>query len=874
MNIETLKANTAATVGRQNFIEISYLNAECVGDTRASVLLGTALKHQTVFHQVPRKTESRMRTLFQDVRYGIRQLIKMPGFTFTAVLSLALGIGATTAVFSVVYAILMDPYPYAAPDRMIHMRLLTPTGALRGFGVTGAQWQELRKSSVVEDTFLEDDWNLTITGDELPEDVQAVYFTSNGFAFFGVPPALGRGLQPSDAIDGQDPQPVVVLGYKFWQRHFNGDPSVIGKTIQMVRKNYTVVGVSGSRFAWGDGDVYLPLKVTQDPTRSYYAGIRLKPGVSHDKANAVLQPMIDEFARETPKHFPPDHLKLHVVGLNEDFVKQLGGTLYLLFGAVALLLMIGCGNVSILQLARATARGHEFAVRSAIGATRNRIIRQLLTESLLLSITGATLGILLAYKTVGIIVANLPEYSFPHEAAIRINLPVLFFSVAVAIGTGVLFGLWPALQLSRPQVSQVMQSNTRKTTKGVNGRRTHNALIGGQIALTLLMMAGAGAAIEGFVRLMHTDLGYDPHNIMSVGIPIHDGTYKTWPERAAYFEQLHAKVAEVPGVLVAAISSNATPPSNGRDTKFEILGRPAAQEQSFRFNMVSPEYFPALHVPLLQGRIWDQTENHRGAPMVVVNQTFAKRYFPAGDALGHSIKLPELKAQPPFLLTSPGSEDGLLIIGIVADKRDDGLSNPILPEGFVPYTVAMGMYTQILVRSQGTPLALLNAIRMKVNSVDHDQQTNGDVRDLEHWITMEPEWARGRLIAWLFGTFAALALALAAVGLYSVVSYTVVQRTNEFGIRMALGAPKGHVLKIVFTSTIVSVGTGIIAGLVLSAALSKVMAHWAEESQTATRDPMLLAASTFLLILVAVIACAVPAWRAAEVDPMRAIRYE
>jgi predicted permease len=646
---------------------------------------------------------------------------------------------------------------------------------------------------------------------------------------------------------------------------------VLGQTIQMVRKNYTVVGVAGRRFTWGDGDVYLPLKVTQDPVRAFYAGVRLKPGVSHAAADAALQPLITQFAKETPKHFPPDHLRLHVVGLNEDFVKQLGGTLYLLFGAVALLLMIGCGNVSILQLARATARSHEFAIRSAIGASRSRIVGQLLTESLLLSLTGAVLGILLAYKTVAVIVANLPEFSFPHEAAIQINLPVLLFSVAIAVGTGVLFGLWPALQLSRPEVSQVMQSNTRKTTKGVSGRRTHNALIAGQIALTLLMLAGAGAAIEGFVRVMHVNLGYDPHNIMSVGIPIHDGTYKTWEERAPYFEQLRDKVAEVPGVSLAAVSSNATPPSNGFSTKFEILGKPAMEDQSLRFNMVSPEYFPALRIPLVQGRIWDQAENHRGAPLIVINQSLAKRYFPNGDAVGHSLKLPEITARPPFFLTAHGSEGWLLIVGVVADKRNDGLSKPILPEAFVPYTMAMTMYTQILVRSQVPPLTLLHAVRAKVNSIDHDQQTNGNVKDLEHWIMDEPEWARGRLVAWLFGAFAALAVVLAAVGLYSVVSYSVVQRTNEFGIRMALGAPRGHVLRIVFGSTALSVGAGIVAGLVLSMALSKVMAHWAQES---SRDPLLLAASTLTLALVAALACAIPARRAAGVDPMTAIRYE
>jgi len=816
-----------------------------------------------------------MKTLFQDIRYGLRQLVKMPGFTLTAVISLALGIGATTAVFSVVYSILMDPYPYVAPDRMIHMRLVNPKGDLRGFGLTMAQWQIIRKSPVVEDAFLEDQWNLTVTGSDLPEDVNADYLTSNAFNFFGVPTRLGRGLQPSDAIDGQDPQPVVVLGYKFWQRHFNSDPGVLGKTIQMVRKNYTIVGVASSRFAWGDGDVYLPKKITQDPTLGYYVGIRLKPGVTHAQADAALQPLIEQFRKETPKHFPLGDLKLHVVGLNEDFVKQLGGTLYLLFGSVALLLAIGCGNVPILQLARATARSHEFAVRAAIGASRKRIIRQLLTESLLLSLTGAALGLALAYKTVAVIVENLPAFSFPHEAAIHINVPVLVFCIVVAVGTGILFGLWPALQLSRPEVSQVMQSNTRKTTKGVSGRRLHNALIAGQIALTLLMLAGAGAAIEGFVRLMHTPLGYDPHNIMSVGIPVHDGTYKTWAERAPYFEQLKAKAAEVPGVTMVAISSNATPPSNGANAKFEIVGKPASEDQSMQFNMVSPEYFSALRIPVKQGRIWNADENHRGAPMMVINQTLARKYFPNGDAIGSSLKVPQATQQPPFLLTAPGADQGpFLIIGIIGDKLDDGLSNPIKPEAFVPFTCVMTMYTQLLIRSDVPPLSLLHNVSAKVNSVDHDQQTNGNPRDLEHWISEEPDWARGRLVAWLFGAFAALALALAAVGLYSVVSYTVVQRTNEFGIRMALGASRNHVLRIVFRSTASSVGIGVAAGLALSLALSRVMAHWAAESKASSHDPLLLAASAFTLILVAAFACTIPARRAAGVDPMKAIRYE
>jgi predicted permease len=811
-----------------------------------------------------------MNTLLQDLRYCTRQLIKTPGFTLTAILSLTLGIGATTAVFSVIYAILMNPYPYAAPDRMVHMRLLDPSGHEGGFGLTGGQWEAIRKAPVVEDAFAEDDWNLTITGGDLPEDVNAVYLTGNGFNFLGVPAALGRGLLPSDSVYGQDPQPVVVLSYKFWQRHFGSDPSVLGKPLQLVRKTYNVVGVAAPRFAWGDADVYLPLKITQDRTRNYYVGLRLKPRVSHPAADSALQTVIEQFRKETPTHFPTGQIKLHVVGLNEDFVKQLGGTLYLLFAAVAFLLLIGCGNVSILQLARGASREHEFAVRAAIGASRRRLIRQMLVEALSLSITGAGLGVLLAYRATSLIAGLLPKYSFPHEAAIRINLPVLLFSVALAILSGILFGLWPSIQLSRPDVVQVMQSSTRRIAGGTRGRTINTVLIAGQIALTLVMLAGAGAAMRGFLRLLHTPLGYDPHNVMSVGIPVHDGSYPTWAARSAYFERLRDKVAAVPGVSMAAISTNATPPSNGWPTAIEIMGKPPKGDQKVRINFVNPGYFPILRIPLAQGRLWNETENHKAAHLAVINQAMARHYFPNG-AVGQWLRIPDMKSEPPFVLSQAENHPWLLIIGVVVDKRNDGLRNPILPEAFIPYTLNMRMWTQLLVRSQISPLSLLHSIGRQVNSIDGDQQISANVQDLDHWIRGQPEWEQEHLVAWLFGAFAVLALALAATGLYSVVSFSVERRTNEFGIRMALGAQPGDLLRIVFGSITVSVGSGLAAGIALTAALNGVLAKWAEGS---SRDIFVLLCAIVLLSAVAALACAAPARRASSVDPMEALRYE
>jgi predicted permease len=812
-----------------------------------------------------------LQTFLQDLRYGLRQLKKSPGFTVTAILSLALGIGATTAVFSVVYAVLLDPYPYADSDRMVHLLAKSKAGQDRWLGLTGPQYQQYRNAGAVESAVAEDQWNLTTTGGDLPEDVNAVYFTGNGFNHFGVPVSLGRGLIPGDAPEGQDPQPVTVLGYSFWQRHFNGDQDVIGKTIQLVHKNYVIVGVAAPRFTWGDADVYLPLKLSADPSRTYQIDTKLKPGISHATANAEFQSLFEQFATETPKHFPVDGFRMAVQGLNERFVKELGNTLILLLCAVGLLLAIGCGNVSILLLARGTAREHEFAVRTAVGANRFRIVRQLLTESLVLALSGAALGVLLAYRAVAFIVTLLPEFSFPHEAAIRINLPVLGFSVALAIITGVFFGLSPAMQLSRPDVSQVMQASMKKVTGSVRGKRLHNVLVAGQIALTLLLLATAGAAIQGFVKLMHGNLGYNPHNVMSVGIPVHDNTYTTWEKRSAYFDQLLQKVSSMPEVVSAGLSTNATPPNNGWLTKFEVLGKPAPVEQQARVNFVSPDYFPVLQIPLVTGRIFDQSETKRGAKLAVINETLASQYFGDGGAVGHRLRVPELKGDPPGRLAVPDSDSWIEVIGVVADALDDGLGKPVKPGIYVPYTVMMREWTQILVRTQVPPLSILHGVRQQIHAVDADQQAEGHVRSLEDWITIQREWAQQHLIALLFGAFATLALVLAAIGLYSVVSYSVAQRTNEFGIRMALGARRSDVLQMVLLSTTFSVGSGILAGVALSLALKRMIVHWAQGNSI---HLAVLLGVTMLLVGVAAMACLLPAHRASTVDPMKALRYE
>jgi predicted permease len=811
-----------------------------------------------------------MQSLFQDLRYSLRQLIHSPGFSLTAVMSLALGIGATTAVFSVVYAALIHPYPYPEADRIVRLTVEGKAGQDQGVSLNSPQIQQLRQSPAVDSLVAMDDWSLTLTGHDLPENVEAIYLTSNGFNFLGVPTLLGRGLLPSDAVDGEDPQAVIVLGNKFWRRHFNSSPAVLGQTIQLDRKNYRIVGVAAPRFTWYSADVYLPLKLSQDPVPIYVVNFRLKPGESLDAANAALQPLMEQFAKDTPKHFP-EHFHVHLQRLNDWVLRETGRTLYLLLAAVGLLLAIGCGNVSILLLARGTVRQHELSVRSAIGASRGRIIRQLLTESLLLATTGAALGVLATYGILAGIRVLLPRYAFAPEVVIGINLPVLFFSTGVALLTGILFGLWPALQLSRPQLGQMMQSSTRRLAGSVHARRSQSLLISGQIALTVLLLAGAAASMEGFVRMIHTPLGYDPHNVISVWIPLHNNSLTGWAARSAYFEQLLAKVSEAPGVTAAAISSNATPPRNGWNTRFEILGRAALEEQDALVNYVGQAYFQTLHIPLLWGRLWSESESHNAAHVVVINQTMARLYFPHGDAIGHSIKLPRIENRPPIVLSAPGIADSWLqIIGVTADDRDAGLREPIKPEVFVPWTLSMREYTQILVRSNVAPLSLLHTIRTQLAAVNGDQQTGNEANDLEQWVKDDPEWQQGHLVTWIFGAFSVLALALAAVGLYSVVSFTVTQRTSEFGIRMALGAQREHLARIVFASMVASVGGGLVAGAGLSLALNRFLAAWAESSN----EPVILAGAALVLTLVAGIACAFPAWRASRVEPVIALRSE
>jgi putative ABC transport system permease protein len=809
-----------------------------------------------------------MGTVIADLRYAARELRRRPAFAITAVLSLALGIGATSAVFSVIYGVLINPFPYVGSERMMQIALRDSAGRFRYPGMTGDQLAQVRQARSVESAVAEDGWNLTTTDGDIPEDVVAAYISPNAPNHWGTPALLGRWLIPADAPPGQDPARVVVLGYQFWQRYYSGDPAVVGRTIQLVRKDYQIVGVMPPRFRWREADIYVPLKVRLEPNIYYGVNLRIRPGVSVADANAELQPILQGFARQTPARYP-DQFRVNLRSIVEMYARPMGPRLFLLLGAVTSLLLIGCANVSILLLVRGAHRQQELAVRAALGAARVRIVRQLLTEAVAIALVGALLGVAIAWKGLALIVAWIPTNSFAAESVIEMNVPVMLFSTALAILTVLVFGVWPALQLSRPDVGRVAQASSRRVIGSAQGQRVHRVMVAVQVALTLLMLTAAGAAGKGFLRLATADLGYDPQNTMSLPIPVHDGTYSTWQERSEYFERLRSAVAAMPQVVSAGISTNATPPLNGGDAGLEILGT-SVEKPVARTNFVSSEYFGVLRIPVAQGRLWTGDEIRRGAALAVINQTMARQFWPKGDALGGQFRFVNMKNEPPYSPMATGADGWLQVIGLVSDARNDGLRNSIRPALYVPYTLKMRMFTQILVRARVPPLSILRDIRAELVRVDREQQVMR-VRDLHGWITNLPEYAQQQLVARLFGIFSMLALVLSAVGLYSVVSYGVATRTNEFGIRMALGARARDVVRMVLSGTFWNIGAGLLAGVILCVAFDRLASQWVTES---SRDPLILAGVTVLLLAVAAIACLAPARRAATIDPMEAVREQ
>ncbi|HEY1529089.1 MAG TPA: ABC transporter permease [Candidatus Angelobacter sp.] len=823
-----------------------------------------------------------------DIRYGLRGLRRNPGFATVAVLSLALGIGATTAMFSLIYAVLLHPFPYADADRIMNLFAVDdryPDQVQVMYSDVGkAQLDEMRLAAPVESVLGFSLANVEITGGALPEDIMGYYLTENAGSFFGVRPLLGRNLEPSDAENGG--RSVVVLNYQFWQRHFGGDPHVIERTLEIDHAPYTIIGVMPRSFAFNDmagvGDVYLPASRTpaiNTPSGAivpYILMVKLRPYVTRAAANSVLEPILfEEFKQRTGRVFP--HLHLALTSIIWIFQQNTGTTLKLLLAGVVLLLIIGCANCSILLLARGRTRRHELAIRSAIGASRWRIVRQLLVEAIVISCTGAVLGVAASYWLAKLPMALSPD-SFPAESFIRINVPILAFSVALALLCGILFGLVPALRLSRGDSARMLPGRQTGVV-AAPAKRRWSVLIAAQVALTLLLMATAGTAIRSFLGLMRMPLGYDPANVMTIGIRLHNKNPSEWSRiqpreaRIAYIEQIQEKIASLPGISTVAVGVDATPPSIGGafyEQTFEIDGTGDHEQPQARVILVDQRYFAALRIPLLQGRIWNEDENTRGDLIAVVNQAFTTRYLSSSNALGRQLRIPGLKPGNPYQVASAQSTAWRQIIGVVGDERNDGLDRPVVPAIYVPYTAVMWPNAQFFVRTQRDPLTYLDSIRAAVASFSPDQQISNGTLTLNEAIERDAQYRNQRLFSILFGVFSAMALALALVGIFSLVAYSVAQRTTEFGVRLALGAPRKHVLWVAARIALVSAAAGMIIGLAVDSFLGAILAHWMQNAFAAGS----LFAAAALLALSALLACLLPARHAVAVSPTEALRYE
>ena len=818
-----------------------------------------------------------MESILQDLRFTARQLLKNKSFTLTAIFSLALGIGATTAVFSVVYGVLMDPYPYKDANRMVHVELFDKEGRQMGLVFnTGAELNDLKQAKCVDEIFMQGGNTATMTAsNQIPVSVQLGEYTLNVFEYMGVGPVLGRQFTSADVTDGKASS-VAVLSYLFWKKQFGASRDVLGKTIELNHKVYTIIGVAAPRFTWGDSDVYVPYIPTSDPHDYRNSFIKLKPEVTLEAANAELQPIVLSFRNRDPNGYAPV-VRTKTVTLNEQVLGQFSGTLLLLFGAVVLLLVIGCANVSILMLARGTARMHELALRSSMGASRWRIVRQLLTESVLLSLSGAVLGVLLAYGAVKWIAAALPYYSFPHEAAIRVSLPVLFFSVLVAVLTGILFGMSPALQLSRPNLNELIQSGAGRHSGGGSDRKTHRLLITGQVALTLVLLTIAGAATRAFLTAYRIPVGFDADKVSTLNLALPRKSYPGWSERANKYESVRQAIASAPGVEHVAVSSTWLPPMQAYTVKTEIEGKQELTGIQSQVVLTSPEMFDTLGIALVQGRDFTEAEMMRGARVALVNQAFVRKYLGNGDPLGHNVRSPMLKFEQPDFVFAEGTDMWFEIIGVVADARNNagfrsqanGRPMPIEPAFFVPHTVVLTPYMGFLVRTKGDAASAINSAEKRVQELDPE------IAVVDHhpltWYMETMIWGQQRFIAALFAVFSFLGLVLAATGLYSVVSYSVSQRNQEMGIRMAMGAQRTDIITLVLKSVAATVVAGMVVGLAASIALNRIVSHWVQSS---SRDPLTLLVVAVLLVAIALLACFWPARRAANLDPMKALRTE
>jgi putative ABC transport system permease protein len=810
-----------------------------------------------------------MHNVWQDVRYGLRGLTTQPSFTAVAVLTLALGIGSTAAIFSVIQNVLLDPAPYVDWDRIASVEIRDATRDTGG-GRTAYQvpeFLEYRQSQIFEDVIGGGFEDILLTTKEGTLQFNGGLVTTNTFRFLGVPPQLGRGITDADAEPGAPP--VFVMAHKMWVTHYNMDPGVVGRTFVLNGIATTCVGVMPQRYTKQAADLWMPVSLERADAamsrRYFILQGRLKRGITLDRASAEMDVIARRVAKIYPDNYPPK-FNVRVVPWIDWLVRQFRTTLYTLFAAVGVLLLIACSNVANMLLARAAAREREMAVRTSIGATRWLLIRQLLIESLLLALAGAILGCLFAYAGIKGVAGLIPDGLIPREAIIRLNLPVLLFSLGVAVFTAVVFGLVPALQLVKKNMADPLKDSGRGIIGGFRRGKLRSSLVVAEVALSLVLLAGAGLLMRNFVKLQTIDLGFDPNNVLAARLPLPREQYKTAAAKQQFFQALLPRLHALPGVVVATETST-LPPYGGIGTDIDITGKTHTERWEAIFQLCSEGYIPTLGLKLLRGRGLSATDVSTARKVAVVSQTFVNRYFGLEDPIGRQVRIKQLeKLQDGNAVENPVFE----IIGVMSDAKNSGIVDPPRPEILIPYTITGAFERGILVRTQGNPEAMMNSVRREVWSVDR-----GVALTLTGTLTgylKQFSYAEPRFSVILLGVFASVGLILVAVGVYSVIAYTVSRQTREIGIRMALGAGRSDVLRMVATMglRLIAIGAGI--GLLASFGATRVIAS--QLTGISPHDPLTLAGVVLVLGLVGVAACYFPAQRASRVDPNVALRVD
>jgi putative ABC transport system permease protein len=800
-----------------------------------------------------------METLLKDIRYGARTLLKNRGFTAIAVLALALGIGANTAIFTVVNAVLLRPLPFEKPEQLVMVWEKRMQLGRERNPVSPPDFTDWRaQNQVFEDMAAFSNQGFNLGAGTEPERIQGAGVSPSLFTVLRVRPRIGRAFDPDEDKPGANP--VVIIGGALWQRSFGSDPEIVGKTIKLNERPYTVVGVMPADFVFPNrrSEIWIPLILSSEDAanrggHNLTVIARMKGGVTLAQAR---ENMVSIAAQLEQQYQVNTGHSSNVFSLYDEVVAGARPALLVLLGAVAFVLLIACANVANLLFARSTARQKEIAIRTALGAGRARIIRQLLTESVLLGIFGGLLGVLLAAWGLDLLLA-IGENSIPRVKEIRLDGWVLGFSLLISVATGLIFGLVPALHASRPDLNDALKEGSRSASGSVRSNRTRSVFVVAEVAICLVLLIGAGLMMKSFSRLLNVSPGFNPENVLSVNVALSGSRYRDGASVSGFYKQTLERLSALPGVQSASIVTALPMAGSFGSRYFGIEGRPPqppGQGFNANTNLATPGYFETMNIPLLDGRDFEEGDV-RGAPdVVIINQEAVRRYWPDENPVGQRITF-ENRTRT--------------VIGVVGDVKQSGLDIESRPEMFSPYYQVTVPFGTVLVRTKGDPAGMISAVRGAMQEIDRDLPLYG-IKTVSDVISESV--APRRLNMLLLGIFAGLALVLAAVGLYGVISYSVSQRTREIGIRMALGASHNSVLQLVVGQGLVLSAAGVAIGVTASFFLTKFMATLL--FGVSPTDPMTFVAISALLIGVSIVASVIPARRAMKVDPMVALRYE